>query len=218
MKTRQFQFELTGGAACLDFANTVDNRPSAEKRQDYLDSYAALLRWSRQAGLLTKGEALELQRAAARNERARDAVFTRAIRLREAIFGAFSAIAHGRAPRAEDLESVNAELRAGMSHTQIAARDGEFSWQWQKDPIDLNSPLWRVVKSAADLITSRQRKSVRECAADDCAWLFIDRSANQRRRWCDMKVCGNRAKARRYYLASKAGARPTQNKRTAILG
>jgi predicted RNA-binding Zn ribbon-like protein len=210
MTTRPFQFELTGGAACLDFANTVDNRPSAAKRKDYLDSYGALLQWSRQAGLLAKAEVFGLQRAAARKPRARDAAFARAVRLREAIFGAFSAIAHGRPPRAKDLEAVNTELRAGMSHAQIVARGGEFSWQWEKDSADLSVPLWRIVKSAADLLTSRQLRSVRECAAEDCAWLFIDRSANQRRRWCDMKVCGNRAKARRHYLARKASARADQ--------
>jgi len=36
------------------------------------------------------------------------------------------------------------------------------------------------------------------CAADDCAWVFLDTSKNHSRRWCDMKACGNRAKARRF--------------------
>jgi predicted RNA-binding Zn ribbon-like protein len=32
-----------------------------------------------------------------------------------------------------------------------------------------------------------------------CDWLFIDQSKNQSRLWCDMAVCGNRAKAKAHY-------------------
>jgi predicted RNA-binding Zn ribbon-like protein len=64
--------------------------------------------------------------------------------------------------------------------------------------------LWPIAQSAADLMTSDKRNSVRQCGADDCAWLFLDESRNHSRRWCDMKTCGNRQKARRHY-ASKHG-------------
>ena len=33
----------------------------------------------------------------------------------------------------------------------------------------------------------------------NCSWLFVDRSRNASRLWCDMAVCGNRQKANRYY-------------------
>ncbi len=36
------------------------------------------------------------------------------------------------------------------------------------------------------------------CPASDCLWAFYDFSRNHSRTWCDMKVCGNRAKARSY--------------------
>jgi len=44
---------------------------------------------------------------------------------------------------------------------------------------------------------------VRVCASDTCGWLFLDTSKNHTRRWCDMKSCGNRAKARKYYSQKK---------------
>ncbi len=52
------------------------------------------------------------------------------------------------------------------------------------------------------------RSALRLAAAPDdgrlkicpnCGWLFIDRSRNKSRLWCDMTVCGNREKARRHY-------------------
>jgi predicted RNA-binding Zn ribbon-like protein len=36
------------------------------------------------------------------------------------------------------------------------------------------------------------------CPADDCLWAFYDFSRNHSRTWCDMRVCGNRAKARAF--------------------
>ncbi len=36
------------------------------------------------------------------------------------------------------------------------------------------------------------------CPADDCLWAFYDFSRNHSRTWCDMSVCGNRAKARAF--------------------
>jgi plasmid stabilization system protein ParE len=41
--------------------------------------------------------------------------------------------------------------------------------------------------------------NVPQCASTDCAWLFLDSTKNHRRRWCEMKTCGNRAKPKRYY-------------------
>jgi predicted RNA-binding Zn ribbon-like protein len=60
-----------------------------------------------------------------------------------------------------------------------------------------------VLHACAGLLTSRKRNRIRECQADNCAWLFMDHSRNQSRRWCDMKVCGNREKARRFYRRNR---------------
>jgi predicted RNA-binding Zn ribbon-like protein len=47
---------------------------------------------------------------------------------------------------------------------------------------------------------------VRRCPAHDCAWVFWDSSKNASRRWCSMRVCGNRAKARAF--TGRRAARP----------
>lgn len=44
----------------------------------------------------------------------------------------------------------------------------------------------------------RDRSRLRACGNRRCGWLFVDRSANGRRRWCDPKACGNRMKVRRF--------------------
>ena len=39
---------------------------------------------------------------------------------------------------------------------------------------------------------------LKACALDDCEWAFFDHTKNASGRWCDMAVCGNRAKARAF--------------------
>ena len=58
--------------------------------------------------------------------------------------------------------------------------------------------LWPVAVAAADLLTTRDHPLLRECASDECSWLYLDTTRNHSRRWCDMKGCGNKAKVRRY--------------------
>jgi predicted RNA-binding Zn ribbon-like protein len=63
----------------------------------------------------------------------------------------------------------------------------------------LDRPLWPVLWSAADLLTSARLAQVRVCADPRCGWMFLDVSKNRGRRWCAMENCGNRAKVRRHY-------------------
>jgi predicted RNA-binding Zn ribbon-like protein len=46
----------------------------------------------------------------------------------------------------------------------------------------------------------------------NCHWLFVDRSRNRTRVWCDMRVCGNRAKARRHYARRRESGEPSPRK------
>jgi predicted RNA-binding Zn ribbon-like protein len=67
-----------------------------------------------------------------------------------------------------------------------------------------------IVRAAAELLTSDDRARIRECGSETCFWLFMDHSKNGTRRWCDMKVCGNREKARRHYRREQRMAKATR--------
>jgi predicted RNA-binding Zn ribbon-like protein len=86
-----------------------------------------------------------------------------------------------------------------MARPRIVAEASGYALQWQSDRDALDAPLAPILRSAAELLSSAELAKVRECAAEGCAWLFLDNSRNKQRRWCDMKVCGNRNKARRFY-------------------
>ena len=49
-------FELTAGVLCLDFVNTLDNRPSGEPKE-LLAGYGDLLRFAEDTGILAPAQA-----------------------------------------------------------------------------------------------------------------------------------------------------------------
>jgi len=190
-------FELSGGALCLDFANTWADR--ARPQTDQLTGYPALLAFARQTGGLDARGALRLARRAAGQPRAATATFAAARDLREALARLFAARARARPAAAADLARVNAALAAALPHLRLEARDGDFAWTWDTAAADLASPLWPILRSAAELLASEDLARVRQCDGESCTWLFLDRSRTRSRRWCSMASCGNRAKARRHY-------------------
>ena len=71
--------------------------------------------------------------------------------------------------------------------------DGSYAWRLEpRQPLRL--PLLAVTAAAAQLLAEGPLEAVHACPGNDCGWLFLD--PRNRRRWCSMAVCGNRAKAR----------------------
>jgi predicted RNA-binding Zn ribbon-like protein len=197
-ETNAGNLELIGGWLCLDFANTVDWHGSNHE-QEWLNSYSDLISWSQHVGILPDNEAQRLLHEAKLHSREAELVLKRAIALRESIYRIFSAIADGLSPENRDLTTLNQELSEAMVHSRIAPTSDGFKWAFDVKENVLHQMLWPITRSAADLLTSKETNRVRKCSGKDCGWLFLDMSRNRTRRWCDMKSCGNRAKARRYY-------------------
>jgi predicted RNA-binding Zn ribbon-like protein len=197
-----YQFELDGGRVCLDFANTYDSQG------EHLSSYADLVAFAAQSDLLTPEDAAWLRSAAKRERATADRVMTRARRLREVLRSIFSAVADGQQPKASDIDYLNVDMAATMTHTRILPSADGRAYRWGWSGRNLDAPLWPITRSAADLLTSEQDlRLVRECGAADCKWLFLDTSKNRSRQWCSMQSCGNREKARRHYQRVRATRR-----------
>jgi predicted RNA-binding Zn ribbon-like protein len=188
-------FGFVAGSLCLDFTNTVGNRLGPEP-QDKIRSYLDLLAWGEESGALDGSTAQVLARQARSRADDAAAALRRAIGLREALYRTFTAAAiHGEPSRA-DLSTINTALAQAMANAIVIWTGDGFTWSW-RTATQLARVTWPVARSAADLLTSRDSARVRICANDICGWLFVDTTG--RRRWCEMRGCGNRAKAARYY-------------------
>lgn len=198
---KEHVFHVTSGRLCLDFANTVSWRGG--KQVDWLRSYADLLSWGRQAGVLSTHQADRLRARGRRQPNEAVQMLAEAIALREVIFRTLAGIADGTHPATTDLSTLNRWLAAASARTRLGTAPNGFAWQLTKDPADLRSALWPVVRSAGELLTSGDLRRLRRCSGHTCAWLFMDTTRNGSRRWCAMTVCGNRAKARRHYYRGR---------------
>jgi hypothetical protein len=69
---------------------------------------------------------------------------------------------------------------------------------WHLDVAD-DLRLGSRVVLAWDRIQEHMPDRLRPCANDECRLFLLDRSRPNTARWCSMKACGNRLKARRHY-------------------
>jgi len=194
---------LLGGALCLDFTNTLEPW-GVEQPKEFLTDYAGLLAWAVHAGALTAEHAASLSPLAEAQPATASAVLDQARILRRAIYHLFSATAQGHAPRGDEVERLNNALAQAWSHRQMVHTGERFAWGWQGLESALGSMLWSVALSAGELLASPQLARVKACAG--CGRLFLDISRPGTRRWCDMAVCGNRAKAQRHYARTRKAA------------
>jgi len=202
LRTRP-KFQLYGGNLCLDFTNTLDERGS-EKTKELLPSYSDLLAWSLQVGIVNRRLADKLLRLSNDSPGQATTALRSAVQLREALYSIFSAIAERRVVPGNALAILNAAAQRAGAHAQVVHSHPRFVWDWVSPETSLDSLLWPIAGAATALLTSEDLGLVRVCAAETCAWLFLDKTKNHRRRWCDMRTCGNRDKARRYYQRRRA--------------
>jgi len=195
MSQRGDPFEWSGGHPALDFVNTMDERPFHAPIEN-LATYRDLVRFTEVAGLI------ERPLAAALRDRAGSAcarVAKRARKLREHLYKVLVA-AHRADPMPQmDLVAVGAAIRAAHAARFLVASPSATlaHHRWVRGA-EIDAPLHACALAAEHLLAGMDRGRIRKCGARDCEVYFIDTSKGQRRRWCSMTNCGNRAKQRRW--------------------
>ncbi len=213
-RPEEHRFQLVASALCLDFVNTVGDRSGTWRYvRNYLQRYEDVVAWGAQARVLTPREATALLALAAQRPDAAAAALTRAVNLRETLHTVFAPIAAGRPIARDALAAFNETLPAMLATSRLATTSEGLVCHWAFDAAAPGGPphqheqheigafdrvVWSVVRSATDLLTSGDLGYVHQCALETCGWLFLDLSKNKTRRWCAMKMCGNKAKVRHH--------------------
>jgi predicted RNA-binding Zn ribbon-like protein len=200
-------FELIAGHPALDFVNSLDDRFTAPYER--LRTYDDLLRFTYQSRLLTDRQARKLTRLAAQLDSADPEagpqpdsadVLHQAIQLREALATvAYAWLDDSSTSSSESLLLLEDFFKQAALHRRLKPENGHLVWSWKGLGRHLSSPLWLLAQAANDLLTSDAILRLRACGSETCRWVFLDTSKNHTRRWCDMKTCGNRMKARRFH-------------------
>jgi predicted RNA-binding Zn ribbon-like protein len=175
---------FSGGALALDVANSVVMRADAQRRIDRFADPVVMDAFAAGANRHGADRAL-FGSIEPVDESARDAF----VGLREAIDRHFRTEVLGTgtpALLADLLDAIAMTLR----------RSG-------KRAMALDTA---TARSALTLLAQPEPERLKICP--NCQWLFLDRSRNRSRAWCDMAVCGNRAKAGRHYRRNRGEPRP----------
>lgn len=198
-------FLFLGERPWLDFVNT-EIRVKGES-VDLIESYADLVQWLNQAGLITRDEALAVRGRWAKTAAGRRAVAA-ARELRADLRRLAERLASGGAVSPAAIETINAALRRRQGSPQLEKRAaGVLEKRFVGGLESVDGVLALVAEAAADSLASDDLSLIRHCAGSDCVLVFLDTTKNHRRRWCSMDTCGSRAKAAAYYERTKR-ARP----------
>lgn len=102
-------------------------------------------------------------------------------------------VGHGR-PSARQVQRLNRVMREGLHYHRLepGADGSRFTVGQVGDELDQARST--IAGSLAHYVADHEVDRLRICASGDCRWRFVDRSPAGRRRWCDMRTCGNRAK------------------------
>lgn len=181
------------GHPALELCNTLAAwEEDYDPARDYLHSYRHLAVLARETGFVSTHRTGELcdrvtraggDTPAMRRELAR----ARAVRSdsRAALLGTASDSAFERLAQAARVARQRQRL----------TRDGNgVSWTWKGSP-RISEPLDAILLAVTEVLIANENRHVRACPGHGCGWLFLDPTG--RRRWCQMAVCGNRAKQAR---------------------
>lgn len=176
----EMAFRFLGGSLCLDFVATVGER--WRRSFERLVTPSDLGRWLVEASLCETAPPVRAREL----EGARE--------LREAIYRIAKPSGKER-PKIADVELINHWAALPPPAPQLS-NDGRDAFWVARRPAQ--AALAMVARDAVELFSGPWAERVRECAAPDCALLFVDLSRPGQRRWCSMNACGNRSKTATY--------------------
>jgi predicted RNA-binding Zn ribbon-like protein len=191
-------FVFVGGRLWLDFVNTDDARLGV--RVDTIASFARYVDWLEAARIVDPERAAALQRRAAEQPSGAAAALVEARRMRAALrsLAERGRTDQGERAREAALEEINRVLGRSVGSRRVEALpDGGYVRSFVPVGDAFGGLVIPVVESAVDTLVLGELMRIHRCADRRCPRVFFDVSRSRSRRWCEMRSCGNRAKAQR---------------------
>jgi predicted RNA-binding Zn ribbon-like protein len=196
LPSRAGSLDLIADDLALNFANTESGR-GFPSHQNHFREAANVVEWLGHAKALPAEETDWLQTHVAKRADLADDLLATAVALRDAVHDIGVALGHRVEPPEAALASVSALHARFVAKAELVPGVTFCRWQWSVRVSPVEAALGPIALEAVRLFTEGDFHRIRECGGHACGWLFYDRSKNNRRRWCEMEVCGNRAKQKR---------------------
>ncbi|MBF6571662.1 MAG: CGNR zinc finger domain-containing protein [Candidatus Binataceae bacterium] len=205
MRNRDAQrFRFVGFYRCLDFINTAPTRGA--ERTERIRNFADLVTWLHEAGLLGTAEArnaIDRWDGTGEGDHAR----ARAIGFRDRLQEMAEDIAASNPVSNAAIAAINEDLRTRSGYVEIFRSEGGLAERFRHEPRRATQLIAPLAESAASLLCHGTLSLVRRCANPACGLFFYDTSKTHRRRWCDMRICGNLMKVRAFHSRQRESRR-----------
>jgi predicted RNA-binding Zn ribbon-like protein len=180
----------------VTFANTLEYTRGVPF--DHVAEPEALLAWLKESGLISeRGRGIEAQRLL-RDPAEAQRRLERFRYLRNLVHAIAERVNDGHRPSREQIRDLNHILRHGLHYHQLVSQAGGNRYSVTQVGDHLDQARATIASSLANFLAQDDPHRLRTCANDGCREVFIDRSPTGRRRWCNMRICGNRAKVARH--------------------
>ncbi|MDP9468601.1 MAG: CGNR zinc finger domain-containing protein [Chloroflexota bacterium] len=180
----------------ISFGNTLEYEHG--RPVDSVPDVTALLAWLRERRLLSgRGLAAEAARLRRDGEESQRRV-ERFRHLRDLLHEIAEEVGESGHPTTAQLRDLNHILRHGLHYHQIERDPDGTRYAFAQVGDRLDQARATIASSLAQFLADDAPSRLRVCANSGCRYLFIDRSPTGRRRWCDMRTCGNQAKVARH--------------------
>jgi len=193
--SRAGSLDLVGRELAWDFTNTSSGRGSSAKLE-HLRDFGTLMQWVEHARVMPPSDCAYARAEFAGHPRRSRRILERAIAMRELIWTIGTALAEQRPVSGKLLELLSAAHAENLRHAEMKMRFCSYIWVWDPRRDIQAAILGPITLSALTLLMEKDLLRTKRCAGQECGWLFYDTTKNNRRRWCEMRVCGNRAKVR----------------------
>ena len=125
--------------------------------------------------------------------------------LREHARSIVKAIVAGQPPANADIAALKQAVAAPTGRLQFVEHpDGRSEIAFHADGDARLAATCQIALSLATFLATGDRLRLKLCANPGCGFAFLDTSTNRSRRWCFMRYCGNRLKARAFRRRRKA--------------
>jgi predicted RNA-binding Zn ribbon-like protein len=203
--SRAGSLALVAGGLALDFANTSSGR-GGPRHREHLGSASDVATWAAHAGVIDVATRALIDQKLAEGDRGFSALLRDALSLRETVYRIACAVARREQPAEADLAQLSARCAASLAKASIEMLSEGARWRWPSSEPIPETILGPITLSAVGLLREGDPTRLKQCPGEHCGWVFFDMTKNKSRRWCEMSVCGNRAKAKAHYRRLKAEA------------
>ncbi len=195
--SRADSLALVGGELAFDFTNTSSGR-GWPTHQEHLRSARNVVDWARHAKVLGPADAEWLHAAVDSDHELARRLLRRALELRENVYAIAVEVAARRPAPKAGVEALARTHAACLACAKLTPFEGRYVWSWTPRESAVEAVLGPIALSALTTLTQEDLSRIKQCQGEKCGWLFFDTTKNKSRRWCEMEICGNRAKQRRH--------------------